>query len=222
MKGIVGTLEGSLKGILDFLKKLFPKSGVVGKIAGGFSSVMKKLGQELAQLSGVKATTQMAKQAPGVLGKKIAMGGLTGVALAEFFKEHRMKLGDSGKDVKKAQEFINYLATQPEGQKFGVQQVKVDGKYGSETAKQVSNLKKWVKSSGQYDISDTDGSFIQPEISQAMGVELQPSGFNKTIDFIFGKGSLDKFGQKMASADQWTKKTFGNPNQSNTKQPVMA
>jgi hypothetical protein len=222
MKGIVGTLEGALKGVLDFLKKLFPKSGVVGKIAGGFSSVMKKLGQELAQLSGVKATAQMVKQAPGVLAKKVALGGLTGVALAEFFKEHRLKMGDSGKPVVKVQEFINYFATQPQGQKFGVQQVKVDGKYGSETAKQVSNLKKWVKSSGQYDISDTDGSFIQPEISQAMGVELQPSGFNKTIDFIFGKGSLDKFGQKMASADQWTKKTFGNPNQSNTKQPVMA
>jgi hypothetical protein len=222
MKGIVGKLDGALKGVLDFLKKLFPKSGVVGKIVGGFSSVMKKLGQELGELSGVKATAQMAKQAPGVLAKKVALGGLTGVALAEFFKEHRLKMGDSGKPVVKVQEFINYFATQPQGQKLGAQQVKVDGKYGSETAKQVSNLKKWIKSTGQYDINDTDGTFIQPEIGQALGVELQPSGFNKTVDFIFGKGALDKFGQKMASADQWAKNTFGKPNQSNTKQPVMA
>jgi hypothetical protein len=222
MKGIVGGLGNSLKGVLNFLKKLFPKSGIVGKIAGGFSSVMTKLGQELAQLTGVKATAQMAKQAPGVLAKKVALGGLTGVALAEFFKEHRLKMGDSGKPVVKVQEFINYFATQPQGQKLGAQQVKVDGKYGPDTVKQVSNLKKWIKSTGQYDINDTDGTFIQPEIGQALGVELQPSGFNKTVDFIFGKGALDKFGQKMASADQWAKNTFGKPNQSNTKQPVMA
>jgi peptidoglycan hydrolase-like protein with peptidoglycan-binding domain len=222
MKGIVGKLEGALKGVLDFLKKLFPKSGVVGKIAGGFSSVMKKLGQELGQLTGVKATAQMAKQAPRVLAKKVAMGGLTGVALAEFFKEHRLKLGDSGKPVQKVQEWLNYTATQPEGKKFGIQPIKVDGKYGPDTVKQVSNFKKYVKSTGQYDINDTDGTFIQPEIAQALGIELQPSGFNKTVDFIFGKGALDKFGQKMASADQWAKKTFGTPNQSNTKQPVMA
>ena len=222
MKGVVGSLGGAIQGILNFLKKMFPKSGVIGKISSGFANVMKKLGQELAEMTGVKATAQMAKQTPGLLAKKVAIGGALGVGVAEFFEEHRLKIGETGKPVQRLQEFINFFATQPQGQQFGVQQIEVDGKYGPETVKQVSNLKKWIKSTGDYDIKNTDGTFVEPEIAQGMGIELQPSGFNKTVDFIFGKGALDKFGEKMASADKWTKETFGNPVKPNTKQPVMA
>ena len=122
-----------------------------------------------------------------------------------------MKKGDSGPEVKKLQEFINYVATQPEGQKIGLNAVELDGKYGDETSKEVSKLKKWIISSGQYDINDTDGTFVQPEIAQAMGVELQPSGFNKVVDWTFGKGALSTFGTKLVQGDQWAKKTFGDP-----------
>ena len=98
--------------------------------------------------------------------------------------------------------------------------VKVDGRYGDETVKQVSKLKKWIMSTGQYDVNDTDGTYVQPEIAQAMGVELQPSGFNKVVDFIFGKGAMNTFGAKLAQADQWTKKTFGDP--TNNNKPVVS
>lgn len=214
-KSILGPLKSGLDGILNFLKKLFPKSGVVGKIASGFGNVMKKLGQELAELTGVKATAQLAKQTPGKLLARASGGALVGVALAEFFEEERLKKGDSGPEVKRIQEFINYVATQPEGKKFGVKPVEVDGKYGDETVGQVSNLKKWIMSTKQYDINDTDGSYIQPEISQAMGVELQPSGFNKVVNWVFGKNAMSTFSSKLSSADQWTKKTFGDPTKQN-------
>ena len=222
MKGLVGMLDGAIKGILNFLKKLFPKSGVIGKIASGFGNVMKKLGQELAELTGVKATAELAKKAPGTLIKKAGTGAVIGVALAEFFKENQMKKGDSGPEVIKLQEFINYVATQPEGQKISLQPVKIDGKYGDETTKEVSKLKKWIISTGQYDINDTDGTFVQPEIAQALGVELQPSGFNKVVDWVFGKGALSKFGSGLAQADQWTKKTFGDPTKKNKPETLVA
>lgn len=215
LKGVVGALKGAIDGILNFLKKLFPKSGVIGKIASGFSNVMKKLGEQLAELTGVKATAQMAKNAPGTLLKRGATGGLIGVGLAEFFIEERMKKGDSGADVKKLQEFINFVGTQPELKAYGMTPIEVDGKYGDETVKQVSKLKKWINSTGQYNINDTDGNYVQPEIAQAMGVELQPSGFNKVVDFTFGKGAMDTFGNKLAQADQWAKKTFGTPGNKN-------
>ena len=215
MKGIVGSLKGAMDGILNFLKKLFPKSGVVGKIANGFSGVMQKLGVELAELTGVKATSEMLKKTPTTLLKRAGTGAVIGVALAEFFDENQMKKGDSGPEVKKLQEFINYVSTQTEGKKVGLLPVNVDGKYGEQTSKEVSKLKKWIKSSGQYDISDTDGSFVEPEIAQAMGVELQPSGFNKVVDWAFGKGSLQTFGNKLVQADQWARKTFGDPTEKN-------
>jgi hypothetical protein len=208
LKGLIGPLESAMKGIFSFLKKLFPKNTAVGKVASGFGNVMKKLGQELSEMTGLKATTQMAKQSPGKLAGRVAVGGAVGVGLAELFKEHQIKLGDSGKEISQLQEFINYTSTQPEGQKVGLQTINVDGKYGPSTAQQVSKLKKWIKSSGQYDIKDTDGSFVQPEIAQAMGIELQPSGFNKVIDWTFGKGSLDKFGQKLMNVNSWLDKTF--------------
>lgn len=220
LKGGVTALGGALNGILNFLKKLFPKSGVIGKISSGFSNVMKKLGVQLAELTGVKATAQMAKSTPGYLLKRAGTGAVIGVALAEFFTEERMKKGNSGPEVKKLQEFINFISTQPELQSYGMTPVVVDGKYGDETAKQVSKLKKWIMSTGQYNINDTDGSYVQPEIAQAMGVELQPSGFNKVVDFVFGKGALDTFGNKLSQADQWTKKTFGDPTKKN--KPVVS
>jgi hypothetical protein len=70
-------------------------------------------------------------------------------------------------------------------------------------------------STGQYDVKNTDGTYVQPEIAQAMGVELQPSGFNKVIDWTFGKGAMNTFGTKLSQADQWTKKTFGDPTKNN-------
>lgn len=219
-KPIINGLRGALDGILNFLKKLFPKSGVIGKIANGFGNVVKKLGVELAELTGVKATAQMAKKASGTLLKKATTGAVIGVALAEFFEQNQMKLGDSGEEVRQLQEFINYLASEPEGGKVNLQPVTVDGKYGNETANEVSKLKKWIKSTKQYDLDDTDGTFVQPQIAQAMGVELQPSGFNKVVDWVFGKGSLEKFGSGLAKADQWTKKTFGDPTKKN--KPVIS
>jgi hypothetical protein len=209
LKGLVGSLKSAMNGVFNFLKKVFPKNTVVAKVADGFGSVMTKLGQEIGEMTGIKATVQMAKQTPGKLAAKVAVGGAVGVGLAELFKEHQMKLGDSGKEITQLQEFINYMSTQPEGKKLAIQPIKVDGKYGPSTAQQVSKFKKWVKSSGQYDIKDIDGNFVQPEIAQAMGVELQPSGFNKVIDWTFGKGSLDKFGQKLMNTNNWMNKTFG-------------
>ena len=220
LKGIVGLLENTMKGVFGFLNKVFPKNKVVSTVASGFTNVMKKLGKQIGEVTGVKATAQMAKNAPGTLLKRAGTGALVGVALAEFFIEERMKKGDSGPDVKKLQEFINFTATEPEGKKFGMTPVKVDGRYGDETVKQVSKLKKWIMSTGQYDVNDTDGTYVQPEIAQAMGVELQPSGFNKVVDFIFGKGAMNTFGAKLAQADQWTKKTFGDP--TNNNKPVVS
>ena len=220
LKGVVGLLENAMKGVFGFLNKVFPKNKVVSTVASGFTNIMKKLGKELGEMTGVKATAQMAKNAPGTLLKRAGTGALVGVALAEFFTEERMKKGDSGPDVKKLQEFINFTATEPEGKKFGMTPVKVDGKYGDETVKQVSKLKKWIMSTGQYDVKDTDGTYVQPEIAQAMGVELQPSGFNKVVDFTFGKGAMNTFGAKLAQADQWTKKTFGDP--TNNNKPVVS
>jgi hypothetical protein len=123
-------------------------------------------------------------------------------------------------EVKQLQEFINYVESQPEGKSIKLSPVSVDGKYGPQTANEVSKLKKWIKSSGDYDIKDTDGSFIQPEIAQGMGIELQPSGFNKVINWTFGKGSVESFFSKLGQADDWMKKTFGDPSSKN--KPVIS
>jgi hypothetical protein len=220
LKGLVGLLENAMKGIFGFLGKVFPKNKVVSTVANGFTSVMKKLGVQIAELTGVKATTQMLKKAPGVLLKKSITGAVMGVALAEFFEENQLKLGDSGVEVKKLQEFINYVESQPEGKSIKLSPVSVDGKYGPQTANEVSKLKKWIKSSGDYDIKDTDGNFVQPEIAQGMGIELQPSGFNKVINWTFGKESVESFFSKLGQADDWMKKTFGDPASKN--KPVMS
>ena len=220
LKGLVGLLEKAMKGIFGFLSKVFPKNKVVSTVANGFTTVMKKLGVQIAELTGVKATAQMLKKAPGVLLKKSITGAVMGVALAEFFEENQLKLGDSGEEVKQLQEFINYVESQPEGKSIKLSPVSVDGKYGPQTANEVSKLKKWIKSSGDYDIKDTDGSFIQPEIAQGMGIELQPSGFNKVINWTFGKGSVESFFSKLGQADDWMKKTFGDPSSKN--KPVIS
>jgi hypothetical protein len=203
------------KGIFGFLNKVFPKNKVVSSVASGFTNVMKNLGKQLGEITGVKATAQMAKNAPGTLLKRAGAGALIGVGLAEFFIEEQMKKGDSGPEVKKLQEFINFMSSQPEAKGFGITPIKVDGRYGDETVKQVSKFKKWIMSTGQYDVKNTDGTYVQPEIAQAMGVELQPSGFNKVVDWAFGKGAMNTFGTKLAQADQWTKKTFGDPTKNN-------
>jgi hypothetical protein len=215
LKGVVSLLENAMKGIFGFLNKVFPKNKVVSSVASGFTNVMKNLGKQLGEITGVKATAQMAKSAPRTLLKRAGAGALIGVGLAEFFIEEQMKKGDSGPEVKKLQEFINFMSSQPEAKGFGITPIKVDGRYGDETVKQVSKFKKWIMSTGQYDVKNTDGTYVQPEIAQAMGVELQPSGFNKVIDWTFGKGAMNTFGTKLSQADQWTKKTFGDPTKNN-------
>ena len=215
LKGVVSLLENAMKGVFGFLNKVFPKNKVVSSVASGFTNIMKNLGKQLGEITGVKATAQMAKNAPGTLLKRAGAGALIGVGLAEFFTEEQMKKGDSGPEVKKLQEFINFMSSQPETKGFGITPIKVDGRYGDETVKQVSKFKKWIMSTGQYDVKNTDGTYVQPEIAQAMGVELQPSGFNKVIDWTFGKGAMNTFGTKLSQADQWTKKTFGDPTKNN-------
>jgi hypothetical protein len=215
LKGVVSLLENAMKGVFGFLNKVFPKNKVVSSVASGFTNVMKNLGKQLGEITGVKATAQMAKSAPRTLLKRAGAGALIGVGLAEFFIEEQMKKGDSGPEVKKLQEFINFMSSQPEAKGFGITPIKVDGRYGDETVKQVSKFKKWIMSTGQYDVKNTDGTYVQPEIAQAIGVELQPSGFNKVVDWAFGKGAMNTFGTKLAQADQWTKKTFGDPTKNN-------
>jgi hypothetical protein len=185
LKGFVGQAK-------NFLTKLFGK-GVMSffnKIFSFFDKIITKAMVWIKSLVGQTAKVSVGKLLQGTIG---------GVAVAEFMKDSELKLGDRGEKVKAAQEGL--LSTKEIPELYGgFSQLNYSGPANGVFDKNTENA---VKQLQQYynkkDKSISVTGKIDPKLAFALGIELEPTKFEK----IVGSENMRKFGEKMFHFEKW-------------------
>jgi hypothetical protein len=185
IKGFVGQAK-------NFLTKLFGKNvmSFFNKIFSFFDNVIDKALVWIKSLVGQTAKVSVGRLLAGTIG---------GVAIAEFMKDSELKLGDRGEKVKAAQEGLLAIKEIPE-EYGGFSQLNYSGPVNGVFDKNTENA---VKQLQQYynkkDKSISVTGKIDPKLAFALGVELQPTKFEKMV----GSESMKKFGEKMFAFEKW-------------------
>lgn len=190
-----------------FLVKVFGKNigGFLGKVFSGIDTVITKMGTWISKTFGLNLGKEaLIKTGKEIITKKglakLALGTGVGVGIAEFFKEKTIKEGDTGDKVKQIQKGI-ILAKQTPVNMGGVPTLKysgkVDGIYGPETTQAIKDIQK------AYKLPITGK--VDPKLSFAFGVEMEPGGLEK----IVGTDNMKSFGEKMIKSNSWLESKFG-------------
>ena len=193
-------LQSSLKYVQNIITKMFGNSAgtIINKVFGGLDTIITKLVDWIKNTfklgkAAVKSTSKQVVSGKGT--RKLALGSVIGVGLAEFFKENTLYKGMKNDErVKQAQNglLIN-TRFHPELTYKGP----ATGNFDEETEVAVKQLQK------KFNIPVTGK--IDPPMAMALDVDLGPGNLEKLV----GKTNLMSLGEKMMAANQWLDKKFG-------------
>lgn len=185
-------LKGLLMQAKSFLTKLFGNMPIITKLFGFVDNIVTKFTAWIQTLVGATAKKATIK--------KVAVGGLIGMGLAEFMKESTLQRGDKGDKVRAIQ--VSLAARGP-GAAEGIgcpgnvfTKKDVDGNFGSKTEAAVKACQKYWS---QDDKSIQVNGKVDPKIAWGLGVKLDPTKFERFV----GEKNMKKFGEAMIGYNNW-------------------
>lgn len=191
-------LKGLLMQAKQFLTKLFGNMPIITKLFGFVDNIVTKFTAWIQTLVGATAKKATVK--------RVAVGGLIGMGLAEFMKESTLKRGDKGDKVRACQQGILNLANVsiPRLKIPGLVFTKkdVDGSFGPTTENAVKLIQQnWNKSDPSLQVTGK----IDPKTAFGLGVKLDPTN----AELFIGEKNMESFGNAMIKYNKWISSIVG-------------